>query len=116
MSSSSYETKQSRTNDEEEVQRLLNEYATQDEYNELKSGSFENPLPQASRGGISRRKKADIQQFGSLNSKRKLLKNSKNLRFKELHKPVEPIVILCFLFVAGGIWAFLHFVVHLPNI
>ena len=114
MSSSSYQTKQQTV--EEEVENLLNSYATQDQYNELKAGAFTNPLPQSSRDGISNRKKTNIQQFGSLNSKRKLLKKSSNLRFRELHKPIEPIVVLCFLFVAGGIWAFLHFVVHVPNI
>ena len=44
--------------------------------------------------------------------RRKLLRNSKNLRFKELYKPITPMVALSFCFVAGSIFLFLKYVVH----
>jgi hypothetical protein len=44
--------------------------------------------------------------------RRNLLKNSNNLRFKGLYKPIEPAVLISFLFVAGSILLFLRYVVH----
>mmetsp|Transcript_10049 Transcript_10049/g.20528 ORF Transcript_10049/g.20528 Transcript_10049/m.20528 type:complete len:89 (+) Transcript_10049:174-440(+) len=55
-----------------------------------------------------RKKKKAIPAFGSLARRRRLLRNSKNLRFKEVYKPITPTVALCFIFVAGSIYGFLH--------
>mmetsp|Transcript_1899 Transcript_1899/g.3508 ORF Transcript_1899/g.3508 Transcript_1899/m.3508 type:complete len:86 (-) Transcript_1899:39-296(-) len=59
---------------------------------------------------VRRRKK--IPQLGHFNRRRKLLKNSNNLRFKAVYKPITPMVALSFCFVAGSIFLFLRYVVH----
>jgi len=53
-----------------------------------------------------------IPVFGAIKKRGKLLRNSKNLRFKEVYKPIEPMVLLSFAFVAGSIYLFLHYVVY----
>lgn len=56
---------------------------------------------------VRRRKK--IPQVGQLSKRRKLLRNSKNLRFKEVYKPISPVVGASFIFVAGSIYLFLYY-------
>ncbi|GMI33546.1 hypothetical protein TrCOL_g11581 [Triparma columacea] len=68
-------------------------------------------------GGAKKRvvKKKKIPMIGHLGRRRRLLRNSNNLRFKEVYKPITPTVAFCFLFVAGSIWAFLNYVVIKPK-
>ncbi|GMH73800.1 hypothetical protein TrVE_jg12161 [Triparma verrucosa] len=56
---------------------------------------------------VRRRKK--IPQVGQLSKRRKLLRNSQNLRFKEVYKPIDAKVGAGFLFVAGSIYLFLYY-------
>ena len=59
------------------------------------------------------RRRKKIPQFGIGKKRGRLLRDSRNLRFKSIYKPVSWAALLIFLGIVGFLYWFLHF--HVPS-